>query len=63
MKRLIAIAASIAVNAVALGVIAAGILQTETPAGHVYVTELPVAADVPVYAQAQIEPPHAPTAL
>ena len=53
MKRLIAIAASIAVNAIALGAIAAGIAETQTPAGQVQITELTVAADVPVYAQVQ----------
>lgn len=49
MRNLIAIAASVFINAGALTVIAAGITQSATPDGKVYVTQL--TTDLTVLAQ------------
>ena len=54
MKRLslIAVAASLIINAGALGVIASGIDESSLPQGHVTVTELSADTQSPIYAQA-----------
>ncbi|HEY5808163.1 MAG TPA: hypothetical protein VIT67_09365 [Povalibacter sp.] len=52
MKRLIAIVASVVINAAALSIIAAGINQSGTPAGIVSITELAAQDSLPVYALA-----------
>jgi hypothetical protein len=54
MKRLslIAVAASLAINAGALGVIASGIDESSLPQGHVVITELASDSLSPIYAQA-----------
>ncbi|HKE93372.1 MAG TPA: hypothetical protein VKB34_03620 [Povalibacter sp.] len=59
MKRLIAIAVSILVNAGALAVIGIGIDQSATPHGKVYITELTAQTDLPVVARANdVSKPH-----
>lgn len=50
MKNLIAVVASVFINVGALIVIGAGIAQSGTPHGQVFVTEL--AGDLPALAQA-----------
>jgi hypothetical protein len=54
MKRLslIAVAASLAINAGALGVIAFGIDESSLPQGQVVITELGGDSQSPIYAQA-----------
>ncbi len=54
MKRLslIAVAASLIINAGALGVIASGIEESSLPQGQVVVTELAAESSAAVYAQA-----------
>lgn len=51
MKRLIALAASIILNASVLGALGWNVYASQTPQGHVVVTELGASTDVPAYAQ------------
>jgi hypothetical protein len=46
MKRLIALAASVALNATALGALAVNVHLDQTPAGQVYITELSAQKDL-----------------
>jgi hypothetical protein len=50
MKRLIALVASIVVNAGVLGALERNVYVAQTPQGHVYVTELGTSS---MYAQAR----------
>lgn len=52
MKRLIALAASIIVNASVLGALQHNAYVAQAPEGHVYVTELGTSKAMPAYAQA-----------
>jgi hypothetical protein len=56
MKRLIAIAASIIVNASVLGALEHNAYVAQTPEGRVYVTELGASKSMPTYAQADPSP-------
>lgn len=56
MKRLIALAASILVNASVLGALEHNVYVAQTPEGHVYVTELGASKAAPTYAQADSKP-------
>jgi hypothetical protein len=63
MNRLVAVIASVLINAIALGVIAMGVNQSQTPHGKVYITELNDSPASGVYAQVSDSTSHGKLAL